>query len=633
MNNLKKYLGLMMNSMKLYIDKAIEKVNTSINRVKDNIPSDIDFNTTNRKLQLTSQNGEKLGEGVILPSSDWSGNVDLSEYAKLTDINNKEDKISVNVKIFGAKGDGTTDDINAIKNAITYAKNNNLSRICFTEGVYKVSQSIEIPNNICVYVSGMCRINSSITDGAILNFTVDSEDNIKNVYLVNGEGKLYVHSDAGRNSQYVVGVKISGTNYCNVHLINTTMNNCYIGLQIESRNVWNITVENCIFFYNTWGYFYGQNPSHTSGSVNAGERICFKDCVFTQNLIDNTYFGLTWSQTNYHNCSFDMSNCVFFIPRNSTWGWDAGSLKISCSQCHFEGIGANISDIVNYDKEKGIFYMDGSPYATILSIEDSTFAITAKYPLFYCKEESNVSNVIILRNIFNIPSTDTPIEYPFLSKNCNIVYSDLMYRGEPSTIDDITNVLMRSLVPSIDSILNPNPMFENLEIKEYANTATSTIGNFTVEESTAVNKVEVVDNKTYSNNGKKMVITFDTTYSNQWNATFSIIGKDMIRVNGGEIIVAQPLVTALSRGDATTVDRKVNINIIEYDEDKQKITNNYIRMVSKKNSENVQMLLGVPIKLNRQTRFISYNITITNGLKNNIYPTRTLEGIFIYKLN
>ena len=208
-----------------------------------------------------------------------------------------------------------------------------------------------------------------------------------------------------------------------------------------------------------------------------------------------------------------------------------------------------------------------------------------------------------------------------------------MYRGEPSTIDDITNVLMRSLVPSIDSILNPNPMFENLEIKEYANTATSTIGNFTVEESTAVNKVEVVDNKTYSNNGKKMVITFDTTYSNQWNATFSIIGKDMIRVNGGEIIVAQPLVTALSRGDATTVDRKVNINIIEYDEDKQKITNNYIRMVSKKNSENVQMLLGVPIKLNRQTRFISYNITITNGLKNNIYPTRTLEGIFIYKLN
>lgn len=576
--------------------------------VKDSV-RDLKLSDTNN-LYLVDDMNNKIGSGIIIPMSN----------------------IEINIKQFGAKGDGINDDTQAIKDALNFVDKNKIRKINFPEGTYRVSETISIPNFASIYVSGLCKIVSTIKNGAILNFTVDSESNIRNTYLVQGPGKLYINSKSGRNSQYVIGVKISGTNYCNVHLTNTTMNNCYIGLQIESKNVWNITVENCIFFYNTWGYFYGQDPSHTSTTVNAGERICFKDCVFTQNLIDNVYFGLTWSQTNYHNCSFDMSNCVFFIPRNSTWGWDAGSLKISCSQCHFEGIGVNVTDIVNYDKEKGILYIDGTPYATILSIEDSTIALSAKYPLFYCKEQANPSNVVILKNIFTIPSTDVPIEYPFLSKNCNVIYSDMTYRGESSTIDGFTNVLMRSIPPSIDSILNPNPMFENLEVKEYANTKNSIIGNYTVEESTAVTKVEVVDNKTYSDKGKKMIVTYDTNYTGEWNATFSLIGKDMIRVNGGEIIVAQPLITALSRGDETTVNRMVNVNIIEYDEDKNKITNDYIRMVSKKNSENVQLLLGIPIKLNPQTRFISYNITFTNGLKGNIYPTRILEGIFIYKL-
>ena len=104
--------------MKSYVDKVTSGFDVKIKNVNDNTPSDISYNSSSRHLQLTSTNGNKLGEGVTLPGSDWSGNVDLSDYAKLTDINNKEDKLFVHVKRNGAKGDGSTDDTNAIMNLI-----------------------------------------------------------------------------------------------------------------------------------------------------------------------------------------------------------------------------------------------------------------------------------------------------------------------------------------------------------------------------------------------------------------------------------------------------------------------------------------------------------------------------------
>ena len=165
-------------------------------------------------------------------------------------------KNRVDIKDFGAKGDGITDDTVSIKKAILYAQNNNINKVYFTNGTYKVSETIDIPNDVSIYVEGLCKIKSSITDGSILNFTVENESDIKNIHLVFGEGKLYINSLSGRNTQYVVGIKINGNGYSNINISNVTVNNCYVGLQIESKNVWNVTINDSIFFYNTYGYFY-----------------------------------------------------------------------------------------------------------------------------------------------------------------------------------------------------------------------------------------------------------------------------------------------------------------------------------------------------------------------------------------
>jgi len=70
-------------------------------------------------------------------------------------LNNIEDGIdsstsSINVKDFGAKGDGVSDDSEAILNAIDYAKNNNVKTVRIPNGRYIIKQSIDIPDKIVI---------------------------------------------------------------------------------------------------------------------------------------------------------------------------------------------------------------------------------------------------------------------------------------------------------------------------------------------------------------------------------------------------------------------------------------------------------------------------------------------------
>lgn len=94
MNNCRKYMGLITESMQSYIDKALEKFNLSIKKVKDSVPADVDFNTTSRKIQLMSKDGVRLGEGVILPSADWGGNIDTAKFARTEDVPTKMSQLT-----------------------------------------------------------------------------------------------------------------------------------------------------------------------------------------------------------------------------------------------------------------------------------------------------------------------------------------------------------------------------------------------------------------------------------------------------------------------------------------------------------------------------------------------------------
>ncbi|WP_176550223.1 glycosyl hydrolase family 28-related protein [Bacillus thuringiensis] len=82
-----------------------------------------------------------------------------AEQQKMIDIDKFLRQLVVNVKMFGAKGDGITDDSAAIKSAIDFIKNNNVSSrpggiLFFPAGVYLISDSIKITDNISVHGAG-----------------------------------------------------------------------------------------------------------------------------------------------------------------------------------------------------------------------------------------------------------------------------------------------------------------------------------------------------------------------------------------------------------------------------------------------------------------------------------------------
>ncbi len=71
----------------------------------------------------------------------------MSEFSKLNGYDVKDvvaRQGKVNVKQFGVKGDGTTDDTTALNNAIAYCKTNGVTTLIFPDGVYVISDTLDI---------------------------------------------------------------------------------------------------------------------------------------------------------------------------------------------------------------------------------------------------------------------------------------------------------------------------------------------------------------------------------------------------------------------------------------------------------------------------------------------------------
>ena len=157
-----------------------------------------------------------------------------------TQYKKKADKISINIKDYGAKGDGTTDDTLAIQTALD--KNNYNCEIVFPKGVYKITKSLLIPASsfgliIKGYGATIIANKSSFTGDFILNFTpaTDSSWPAPQNFTIIG---LYF------NGNYVSG-----------------------GINIDVANYWllsNVQFWNCITGLNLCRTYYGEISSMSS---------------------------------------------------------------------------------------------------------------------------------------------------------------------------------------------------------------------------------------------------------------------------------------------------------------------------------------------------------------------------------
>ena len=161
-------------------------------------------------------------------------------------LDNKARKdICVNVKDFGAKGDGVTDDTISIKRAVDYLLTSNYNgELFFPPGIYLISYSIDLYKNGCYYTIRGCGRR---------NTTIKAIANMEYMFKLNEGNFSYVEfciSEIGVNLNNYANCGIDGffanyTTLYRVSIITNKENSTLIKL-----SGWGNRIENCLFIGN-----------------------------------------------------------------------------------------------------------------------------------------------------------------------------------------------------------------------------------------------------------------------------------------------------------------------------------------------------------------------------------------------
>lgn len=172
------------------------------------------------------------------------------------------DSYGLNVKLFGAVGDGTTDDTKAFQTVLDKAENGSIKRILLPDGKYLITKPLVIPDNVDLIGIGNRMKTTVIPQGIgylfevgsrslLNNFSVEAVDNGKDIILLKLGGfsrgvnnsnikNLYLH---GSNAIKVYGIATatsgSSANIFETNVQNVTAEIMYDGLKLSSsRQTW-----------------------------------------------------------------------------------------------------------------------------------------------------------------------------------------------------------------------------------------------------------------------------------------------------------------------------------------------------------------------------------------------------------
>ena len=198
----------------------------------------------------------------------------------------------VNVKYFGATGDGETDDILAIKKALDYAEDEEIYNVYFPEGTYLITDQFAIFTNLNIYGVGANSILKATS-------TFNDDNDYKSMIVV-------------KNPQ----MDESETNTRNISIKNLALNNNGLadagkdGI-IQFRGVRNAIIENLIITVNgdnCWGI----------NLFSANHNVLINKVVINNISADNSLGGCLWIRSGL-NCTVDgrktlnvnVTNCSF----------------------------------------------------------------------------------------------------------------------------------------------------------------------------------------------------------------------------------------------------------------------------------------------------------------------------------
>jgi hypothetical protein len=157
----------------------------------------------------------------------------------------------VSVRNYGAKGDGTTDDTQAIQNCLN--ENNN---VLFNDGVFLISDTLNIKSNHTIL--GTNATIKSITDDVIGL----CGKNVSNVII---DGLTFKCNDLG-DGGLLNAVKVYYAD--NVIIRNLDVSTCKFGIFVH--NITNFTIENILFNQIRTSSYSNKDGIHVNGNAHYG---------------------------------------------------------------------------------------------------------------------------------------------------------------------------------------------------------------------------------------------------------------------------------------------------------------------------------------------------------------------------
>lgn len=339
------------------------------------------------------------GNGVFVEGGTKKLENKLTEIdSKTTELNeqldkkaNKKEMEYINVKLYGAKGDGVTDDTQSIKNALV--ENNNLY---FPPGIYIISESITLSKS--TNIKGESQIyNWGVEGGVILKGIHDdyifkcSWGNQNNFYKLNFEGKgiynpcsAFIEECGFTGDIGIYHARTSTISRCVFKRCDT----CGMQKMVDSK------ILNCFFYSNEIGiYMYDSNDNIIEGNKIEWNNVGIQLDTNVFNLIQgnifdrNTTYGidiLNGSQLSIKNNQFERNLINHIRVKNS----------------HFNIIGNSFYEKNSEDNGSGT--MLPAEAINLASAENGLISgNTVKGNKMFTTDYAYVKNVTIIDNIIN----------------------------------------------------------------------------------------------------------------------------------------------------------------------------------------------------------------------------------------
>jgi hypothetical protein len=286
----------------------------------------------------------------------------------------------INIKDFGAVGDGVADDTAAFQAAVDEAYL--LKRpLIIPQGDYVITDTINCSPMIHIIPVGTVNIIDKGTENEIsINMQSKDDEPVSNdeyfttPNISDAFGHILLMSNTRSSEKtglYITGLSSEGNAKRNNALIKGLMvKNYHRGVHIDSQNTYMITMERCIFGSCDYGLFFGNDEGYVK---NTGESFIFTDCLWGNCRTAVKNLNNINLEAIFIGCRIDMCGCAVIVNT---------AKKFTFNDCRFEAIGVGSNYVETNEDFEGIIKASDSNYfydRTLVTLNDCLIVMLGSY--------------------------------------------------------------------------------------------------------------------------------------------------------------------------------------------------------------------------------------------------------------